>query len=133
MEIYEKLKFIRLFKDLSQEEMAKKLHMHTKSYAKIERGEVGINLNRLKQISKVLGVELKELVGLNEKNVINFIEHFHGFTQSNNGVVEQKDCTHELEKAYLIIEQKDKIIEHKDKEINYLQEIIELMKKESAS
>jgi hypothetical protein len=48
-------------------------------------------------------------------------------------IVEQKDCTHELEKAYLIIEQKDKIIEHKDKEITYLQEIIELLKKESAS
>jgi transcriptional regulator with XRE-family HTH domain len=135
MEIYEKLKFIRLFKDLSQEEMAKKLHMHTKSYAKIERGEVGINLNRLKQISKVLGVELKELMGLNEKNVINFIENFYSsiHQQSNNGIVEQKDCTHELEKAYLIIEQKDKIIEHKDKEITYLQEIIELLKKESAS
>ena len=43
--------------------------------------------------------------------------------QSNNHTNEQTTCKHELEKAYLIIEQKDN-------EIAYLKEIIELMKKQ---
>ena len=38
---------------------------------------------------KVLGVELKELIGLDEKNVFNFIENFHSsIVQSDNSVVE---------------------------------------------
>lgn len=129
MEVHEKLKFIRLFRSWSQEEMAKRLHMHAKGYAKIERGEVDMTLSRLKQISRTLGIELRELVGLDEKNVVNFIEHFHSFQnfiQSNHGIVEQNECKHELEKAYLIIEQKDK-------EIAYLQEINELLRKEIES
>jgi len=126
-EVNDKIRFLRLFKDWSQEEMAKNLHMTTKGYAKIERGEVDITISKLKQISKVLGVELKELVGLDEKNVFNFIENFHNsIIQSNNSIFEQTECRHELEKVQLLLEQKDK-------EIAYLKEIIELMRKESSS
>ena len=126
MEVHEKIRFIRLFKGWSQEEMAEKLQMALNGYAKIELGKVDINLSRLKQISETLGVELAQLVGLNEKNVFNFIENFHSFIhqQSNNSMADQTTCKHELEKAYLIIEQKEK-------EIVYLKEIIELIKKQS--
>jgi hypothetical protein len=61
-----------------------------------------------------------------------FIENFHHAfivhnnsmhkQLSNNSATDQTICKHELEKAYLIIEQKEK-------EIAYLKEIIELMKK----
>jgi transcriptional regulator with XRE-family HTH domain len=101
--------------------------MAVNGYAKIEQGKVDINLSRLKQISETLGVELTELVGLNDKNVFNFIENFyHSYQQQyyNNGIIEQNTCKHELEKAHLIIEQKEK-------EIAYLKEIIELMKKQT--
>jgi transcriptional regulator with XRE-family HTH domain len=127
-EVNDKIRFLRLFKDWSQEEMAKNLHMTTKGYAKIERGEVDITISKLKQISKALGVELKELIGLDDKNVFNFIENCQSSiqAQSNNGVFELGECKHELEKAQLLLEQKDK-------EIAYLKEIIELMRKESSS
>ena len=108
----------------AQEEMAEKLQMALNGYAKIEQGKVDINLSRLKQISEALGVELAQLVGLNEKNVFNFIENFQHeciFQQSHHNVIEQTTCKHELEKAHLIIEQKDK-------EIAYLKDIIELIK-----
>jgi len=132
MEVHEKIRFIRLFKGWSQEEMAEKLQMALNGYAKIEQGKVDINLSRLKQISETLGVELAQLVGLNEKNVFNFIENFafifHNDSmlqqQPNNSMADQTTCKHELEKAYLIIEQKEK-------EIVYLKEIIELIKKQS--
>ncbi|NJO17493.1 MAG: helix-turn-helix transcriptional regulator [Thioploca sp.] len=131
MKAHEKIKFIRRSQNWRQEDMAEKLHMHVKSYAKIEQGKVDIPSSRLKKIAEALGVELGQLVDSNEKSVINFIENF--YNSINNGIVEQHECKHELEKVHLIIEQKDKIIEQKDKEIAYLKEIIELMKKESAS
>ncbi len=131
MEVHEKIKFIRLFKGWSQEEMAEKLQMAINGYAKIEQGKVDINLSRLKQISETLGVELTDLVGLNDKNVFNFIENFyhnHSFfyqqQYNNNSIIEQNTCKSELEKAHLIIEQKET-------EIAYLKEIIELMKKQT--
>ncbi|KHD08248.1 hypothetical protein PN36_19165 [Candidatus Thiomargarita nelsonii] len=126
MEVNETIKFIRLFKGWSQEKMAEKLQMALNGYAKIEQGKVDINLSRLKQISEIFGVELAQLVGLNEKNVFNFIENFHSLIhqQSNNNTTNQTTYKHELEKAYLIIEQKEK-------EIAYLKEINELMKKQA--
>jgi len=134
MEVHEKIRFIRLFKGWSQEEMAEKLQMALNGYAKIEQGKVDINLSRLKQISETLEVTLTQLFGLNEKSVFNFIENFHNAVifhndsihqqQYNNSTTDPVTCKHELEKAYLIIEQKEK-------EIAYLKEIIELMKKQT--
>ncbi len=128
MEVYEKIRFIRMFKGWSQDEIAEKLQMTINGYAKIEQGKVDVNLSRLKQISEALGIELEQLVGLNETNVFNFIENFHSFIlhsqQSNNNTNEQYQ--HELEKANLIITQRDK-------EIDYLKEIIELMKDSNKS
>jgi transcriptional regulator with XRE-family HTH domain len=127
MEVHENIKFIRQFKKLSQEQMAEKLDMSLNGYAKIEQGKVDINLSRLKKISEILGVKLEKLVGLNDKNVFNFIENCHHLTsfhteQSLHNTNNQTTYKYELEKANLIIEQKDK-------EIAYLKEIIQLVKK----
>jgi len=124
MEVYENIKFIRQFKKLSQEQMAEKLDMSLNGYAKIEHGKVDINLSRLRKISDILGVKLEQMVGLNDKNVFNFIENNNAFLSNHNqhNTFDQTTYKHELEKANLIIEQKDK-------EIAYLKEIIELVKK----
>jgi transcriptional regulator with XRE-family HTH domain len=128
MEVHENIKFLRQFRNLSQQQMAKKLDMTLNGYAKIEQGKVDINLSRLKQIAEIFGVKLEQLVGLNDKNVFNFIENCHHLTsfhneQSLHNTNNQTTYKHELEKANLIIEQKDK-------EIAYLKEIIELLKKQ---
>lgn len=54
MKINEKLRLLRENHRLSQEEMANKLSMSTKGYAKIERGETRSNLPKLEQISEIL-------------------------------------------------------------------------------
>ena len=114
MEVYEKIRFIRMFKGWSQDEIAEKLQMTINGYAKIEQGKVDVNLSRLKQISEALGIELEQLVGLNETNVFNFIENFHSLIlhsqQSHHNTNEP--CQHELEKANLIITQRDKEIDY---------------------
>jgi len=125
METHEKIRFIRMFKGWTQEEMAEKLGMALNGYAKIERGEVDINTARLKQIAEVLGINKAQLEGLNENNVFNFIENSYFLAhnqhnQSSDYHIEQLETKHQLEKALLMIEQKDK-------EITYLQEIIRLL------
>ena len=104
MELPNKLKLIRSSKNWTQEEIAEKLKISTHAYAKIERGETDIHLSRLKQLAKVMEIELSQLLDSDEKNV------FH-LTGTNN-----KDCDnwqvysssnekHELEKANLIIKE----------------------------
>lgn len=122
METHKKIKFIRMFKGWSQEKMAEKLQMALNGYAKIESGKVDINLSRLQQIADTLEVELTQLIGLNEKSIFNFIENNSTINQQTDDNIDQSKCMHELEKAQLIIMQKDS-------EIRYLNEIIELMKK----
>jgi transcriptional regulator with XRE-family HTH domain len=149
MKVYEKIKYLRNFRDWTQEEMAEKLQMTPNGYAKIEQGKTDPDLSRLEQISEILGVELAQLVGLNDKNVSNFIENYYNaficldhdynhHPQYHNNAADQTTCKHELEKANLIIEQKDKemvylkeMIEQKDKEIAYLKKMIELMEKQA--
>lgn len=113
-----------MFKGWSQEEMAEKLQMALNGYAKVELGKVDINLSRLQQIADTLGVELTQLIGLNEKSIFNFIENNSTINQqTDDNNLDQSKCMHELEKAQLIIEQKNN-------EIRYLNEIIGLMKKD---
>jgi len=69
MKVSEKIKYLRNFRNWTQEEMAEKLQMTPNGYAKIEQGKTDPDLSRLEQISEILGVELAQLVGLNDKNV----------------------------------------------------------------
>jgi transcriptional regulator with XRE-family HTH domain len=118
MQLHEKICLLRKVKGWSQEEMANKLQMSLHGYANIERGETDIQLSRLEQISHVLGIEPNDLINLDEKTVLNNIAspNSHNYIHPS-----PKDCEHELDKSRLIIEQQRK-------EIEYLKEIIELMK-----
>ncbi len=129
MELSEKIRFMRMFKGWSQEEMAEKLGMVVSGYAKIERGETDINLSRLKQIANIFGIELSLLIGLSEKNVFNLVENYNNHNNASYiqvGSSEMETIKQELEKSRLLNEQQAK-------EITYLKEIIELMKKTSST
>lgn len=128
MEVFEKIRFIRMFKGWSQEETAERLQMTLNGYTKIENGKVDVSLSRLKQIAETFEIELAQLFGLNDKNIFNFIENYnssilnsHHPQHSTVHITNQLEDQHELEKARLIIE-------NQEKEIVYLKEIIELLK-----
>lgn len=57
-----KIKRLRKERGLSQTEMANALHIALKTYQNIEGGITRIDIDRLDQIAKVLGVVLHELV-----------------------------------------------------------------------
>jgi transcriptional regulator with XRE-family HTH domain len=129
MEIYEKIRFMRSFKNWSQEEMAGRLGLSVNGYAKIERGETDVTLSRLKQIVDVLGIDLSELFGLTEKNIFHFAgTHYQVNHSPNASATEPIEFKHELEKSHLIIQQQE--ISYLQEEIVQLKEIIDLVKKQ---
>ena len=66
-----KLKQIRELKNFTQEYVAGKLNLSTRAYSKIETGETQLTINRLNEISKVLGIEPLEILGFDYKQVFN--------------------------------------------------------------
>lgn len=132
MQIYEKLKIMRILKGWSQEELAQKLGYSVNGYARIERGETDINLAKLERIAKVMGLDLQKLLGLNEGNVFNLAENCNPTNLAQcNILLTETQCAYELEKAHLLLRERDKEISYLKEENNQLKEIIELLKKDS--
>jgi transcriptional regulator with XRE-family HTH domain len=129
MQLHEKLKVMRLCKNWSQEEMADKLGYSVNGYAKIERGETNLKIEKLNHISSVLGIELQQLLGMSEKNIFNIIDNSppQG-NQSCNVYLTESQCAHELEKSHLLLQERDKEINHLKQEIEYLKELVSLLK-----
>jgi transcriptional regulator with XRE-family HTH domain len=134
MQVHEKLKVMRICKGWTQEELAEKLGWAVNTYAKIERGESGVKLDKLKQIAEAIGVDVSELVNLNEKTVFNFAENCSQTNMAPGNMahctilLSESQCVHELETARLVIAQRDKEIEWLKEESGRLQEIIVLLR-----
>jgi len=138
MTLSKKLKLLRSYQGLTQEKMAEKLGISTYAYAKIERCETNVSHDRLKQIAEVGDIDLEQLFSLNVKNIFNFNEVPNN--NNNNNTIhaqcdivnlhsdEQTELQHELEKAQLIIEQRDKEIELLRQQMSDLREMNQLLK-----
>ncbi|MEI6707808.1 MAG: helix-turn-helix transcriptional regulator [Methylococcales bacterium] len=134
MDVHDKIKVMRLFKELTQEEMAEKLgYASIQGYAKLERGETDPSLGKLEEIARVLGISLQDLLGLNESNVVNiagncqYIRHNYSPNVTLTLLTETQ-CAHELEQTRLLLQERDKEFEHLNTENGLLREVIELMK-----
>ena len=74
MSVNEKIRKFREAKDWSQEQMAEKLNMSLNGYAKIERGESKIYLDKLEQIAQVFDIDVIELMQSDGRNICFQIE-----------------------------------------------------------
>jgi transcriptional regulator with XRE-family HTH domain len=135
MDVHEKIKVMRLFKNLTQEEMAEKLgYASIQGYAKLERGETDPSIGKLEDIAKVLGISLQDLLGLNESNVVhiagNACQHIrHNYAQNVTlTLLTETQCAHELEQTRLLLQERDKEIDHLKTENSLLREVADLMK-----
>jgi len=132
MDLPKKLKLIRSLKNWTQEDVADKLEISTHAYAKIERGETDVNFSRLQQIAEVMEIGLSQLFDLDEKNVFNLTgehqkcDNWH-VSSPSTGQVEYK---HELEKANLIIEEREREIDYLKQQVNDFRDVINLLKKQ---
>lgn len=82
--INEKIRQIRELKNLSQEFIAKELGLSIRAYSKIESGETQLTINRLNEISKILGVTSQEVLGFDANVVIHNGGHQQGGKAENN-------------------------------------------------
>ena len=125
MEVHDKIRVMREINQWSQEEMAEKLSMSPNGYAKIERGQSSINLDKLQQIANVFNIDMGELITAQDKSFF-FSIGDHSNNNSYFGV--SNILAAENEKLNSLLEMKDTLLAQKDAEIVALKEIIELLK-----
>jgi transcriptional regulator with XRE-family HTH domain len=66
-----KIKQLRELKNFTQEYMAQQLGLSTRAYSKIESGETQLTINRLNDISEILGIDPIEALGFDHQNIFN--------------------------------------------------------------
>ncbi len=126
MELCEKVSLMRTLKGLTQEEMAAKLDMSPTGYAKIERGETRLQIHRLEQIVKILGMELKDLVNFDEKMIFNFGSFRDKSVQCQYYINSAVELTQELENMQGKLEAKEREIQLLNEQISQLKQIVAL-------
>ncbi|THA14452.1 helix-turn-helix domain-containing protein [Rodentibacter pneumotropicus] len=132
---------MREIRKWSQEEMAEKMNMSLNGYARIERGETKLSLEKLEQIANIFNMDALEFMQTANKGVYFMLND----SADNNNVTyygSNELSAVEIEKLKLIIQNKDNLILFKDEliknkddllaqkqnEIESLKEIISLLK-----
>lgn len=127
MEMHDKIRMMREFRQLSQEDMAEKMNMSPSGYAKIERGETRLQYDKLVQIAQIFNVSLSDLVD-NDKGVIFFMNE-NGNNTSANYYSGDHSIMFEIEKLKLQLIHKDELLDQKEKELETLRKMISLLEK----
>ncbi|AGQ39402.1 TPA: helix-turn-helix transcriptional regulator [Mannheimia haemolytica] len=122
MKVHEKIKLLRENNHWTQDEMAQKLSMTTKGYAKIERGETISNLPKIEQIAEIFNMDICELLSYGEEGKIYINNTDNNLT---NSFISLGNGVEEIQRLQLIISHKDELLAHKE-------EIIENQKRELA-
>ena len=132
MNINEKIRRIRESKEWSQEQMAEKLNMSLNGYAKIERGESKIYLDKLEQIAQVFDIGVVELMQSDGKNICFQIESPLGSVYQGGGETQLLIEIERLKMALSHANDKEellkKLLEQKDSEIATLKKSLDLFR-----
>ena len=118
MEVHDKIRVMREINQWSQEEMAEKLAMSANGYAKIERGQSSLSIDKLKQIAQIFNIDMVDLIANQDKTFF--------FSIGDNNV--NSHNLNSMDKFQLLLDAKDELLKQKDKEIEALKEIIALLK-----
>ncbi|SUO97325.1 helix-turn-helix domain-containing protein [Suttonella ornithocola] len=123
----EKIKNLRELNDWSQEKMAEKMQMSKNGYARLERGESKMSLERLAQIADIFGLDIIELLTKDYERAI-FLVNGQSTAEGNinyysNNELELFSLQSEIEKLKLIITHKNELLAQKDKEIELLKKM----------
>lgn len=131
MELHEKIRLMRELNHWTQEELAEKLNISPSGYAKIERGENSVNVERLEQIANVFNIDVWQLMKPDDKTYVLQIINKDNQTisESSSAIFSVNSNTAEVEKLELIVQYQKELLAQKDKDIVRLEEIIGLLKK----
>lgn len=125
MKIHDKLRMVREQNKLSQEEVAEQLSMSPSGYAKIERGETKLHLDKLEKIAQIFHIDVVDLIN-NDKNICVLINE--NSSSSSNYYSSDNELILENEKLKLSLSFQEKLIEQQKAEIALLKEMNELLK-----
>lgn len=125
MAIHDTIRMLRVAKDWTLEEMADKIPMSRSGYVKIEQGESALMSDKLVRISEVLGIELVDLIRLNEKGIICLINDNSQF--SSNYYDSSHATILENEKLKLQIQYQQQLLEQQQREINRLDSLLTIL------
>ncbi|MCR1837145.1 XRE family transcriptional regulator [Rodentibacter caecimuris] len=124
MSVQDKIRGLREQNRLSQEEMAERLNMSPSGYAKIERGETKLYLEKLEQIAQVFNLDITDLI--NTKNICFLISE--NSQSSSNYYSSDEALIIENEKLKLSLSFQEQLIEQQKREIALLKEMNALLK-----
>ena len=133
--VNEKIRKVRESKAWSQEQMAEKLNMSLNGYAKIERGETKLYLDKLEQIAQVFDIDVIELMQSDGRNICFQIESPLGSVYQGGG---ETQLLIEIERLKLALSHANdkegllnKLLEQKDSEIKALKEFVRMLTSEA--
>ena len=124
MNLNQKIRTIREQNAWSQEDMATKMNMSVNGYAKIERGETKLRLDKLEQIAQIFNLDIVELLSSDQQNIFLISEHSN---LSSNYYDKSSGNDFVIEKLNLIIMHKDELLQKQSDEIASLKKIIALL------
>ena len=107
-----KLKQLRELKNYTQEYVATQLGLTTRAYSKIESGETQLTINRLNEISAILGIDPMEALGFDHQNI------FNNCTQEGNIGINHINIPDKL------IEQYEKRVHQLESEVMFLRALV---------
>lgn len=124
MKTNEKIREIRENFDWSQEKMAEKLHMSANGYAKIERGETRLHLDKLQQIAQIFNVDMRDLL---DDTGLFLMMNENGNNHNTNYYGNYSSLKAEIDKLNAIIEQKDLLLAEKERQIQILDNYVKTL------
>lgn len=129
--VNEKIRKVRESKAWSQEQMAEKLNMSLNGYAKIERGETKLYLDKLEQIAQVFDIDVVELMQSDGKNICFQIESPLGSVYQGGGETQLLIEIERLKLALSHANEKEellrKLLEQKDNEVKTLRDLLKIL------
>ncbi len=117
MTVQEKIRSLREMNNLTQTDMAVHMNLSQNGYAKLERGETKLNLEKLQRLADIFEIDITELVNTDK----GFNYQYSDNSSSNNYY---SNSGQEIEKLQLIINHKDELLSQKDNEIEALKKLL---------
>ncbi|MGX2973533.1 helix-turn-helix domain-containing protein [Ursidibacter arcticus] len=129
MQIHDKIRMIREQNKFSQEDIAEKINMSPSGYAKIERGETKLYIDKLEKIAQIFNMDIIDLIN-NDKN---FCVLINENSQSSSNYYNSDDALIiENEKLKISLAFQEKLITQLNNEIQLLKEMNLLLKSKTA-
>lgn len=114
MNVNEKIRTLRELHNLTQEDVAKKIHLSTPSYAKLERGERKISFDELERIAMIYSLDVIELLNIDKQNILCFINSDSNMNNTNLNYYANQDYGAEIEKLKLTIQYQEQLLQEKN-------------------